>query len=285
MKKVIYGIIIVLIFIIVLIGILSNKNKTDETYIPITDYENKDTLTTSEEIQDKRDISNYSLGIDVSQFNIIGMESIENPNKNFRNEIDFANFIKNNNIKYVYIRLGGRGWGAKGNMYYDDKVNDYCNICEELKIPYGFYFLDEALNNEEIFEEVKFVQSFLKDKSLEMNMLPLALDLEYQHGKGRTDNIWDARVPLVNNLVNEFAKVGIDTIIYANGARIETYLKTANCKFWVAMYREDNKIPKTSYQNMIKKEQEKIQNNPELIEQSVLNTELNKCRHRNNNLF
>ena len=103
------------------------------------------------------DTEKYSLAVDVSQFNIVGQESVENPNKNFKDEIDFADFIISNNINYAYIRLGGRGYGTKGVMYYDKSAREYIKICEYLKIPYGFYFLDEALNESEVVEEVEFV--------------------------------------------------------------------------------------------------------------------------------
>ena len=91
---------------------------------------------------------------DVSQFNI---------NKNFENMEDFEVFLLENEISYVYIRAGGRGYGEKGNFYYDKNYKDYINACEYLKIPYGFYFLDEALNDKEVDEEVDFISNFLKD--------------------------------------------------------------------------------------------------------------------------
>lgn len=241
-------------------------------------------LNDTKDCIDKKDVyyfkfnkdEKYSLAIDVSEFNIVGKESPEYSSKIFKDNIDFAKFIIDNNINYSYLRIGGRGWGSKGNMYYDDNVKLYIDICEYLKIPYGFYFIEEALNEEEVLGEVQFVKDFIDQEKLEFNVLPLALDLEYQDGKGRTDNTWENRVPLVNMLVNEFKKIGIDTILYANGARIETYLKNANCKFWTAMYIKDDKIPKDDYKTVIQKEEAKIKNNPELINNSFLNTDLNK---------
>ena len=157
-------------------------------------------------------------------------------------------------------------------MYDDECAFDYAQMCEYLKIPYGFYYIDEATNYNEVLEEVNYVKKLLDGKDLSMNVLPLALDLEYQHGEGRTDNIWDNRISLVNKLVEEFDKIGINTILYANGARIETYLKSANCKFWPAMYPEDDKIPDKDYKNYILEEESKIKAQKE----SVLNSDLNK---------
>ena len=196
-----------------------------------------------------------SLMLDVSQFNIVGKESEDNPNKNFKDEKEFELFILNNNIQYVYIRLGGRGWGQKGVLYYDDEAPRYVESCEYLGIPYGFYYLDEALDDKEIQEEVQFVKDFLDKNSTKMNVLPLAIDLEYQSGKGRTDGIWEERTAILNKLIAEFKKENINCIIYANGARIEKYIKGVNTEFWVAMYPQKNIIPEESYKATVKLQQ------------------------------
>ena len=170
----------------------------------------------------------------------------------------------------------GRGWGTEGTLYTDNMAMEYANICEYLHIPYGFYYIEEAKNEDEVIEEVEFVKSLFAKENLTMNVLPLALDLEYQHGKGRTDNMWNERVPLVNKLVEEFKKSNINTIVYANGARIEKYLKSANCKFWVAMYPENDKIPDADYKTFITNEESKIGTLKESINESVLNLDVNK---------
>ena len=95
---------------------------------------------------------NYSLLCDISQFNAKDL---------FTDSGDLELFLLEHPINYVYMRLGGRGWGQKGVLYYDSEVTNYITACEYLGIPYGFYFLDEALNEEEIEEEVNFVKAFL----------------------------------------------------------------------------------------------------------------------------
>ena len=259
-----------------MINIVDNFIELTKDKVVVVYLDNEGNENNTKEETELVKIKENVLGIDVSQFNIIGQKSIENPNDNFVDENDFVKFITENNIGYVYIRLGGRGWGQKGNMYLDSNTSWYAKKCDENAIPYGFYFLDEALNEEEVYQEVQFVKSFLEENDFQMNLLPLALDMENQHGKGRTDNIWESRTYLANMLVDEFSKIGIETIIYANGARIETYLKSANCKFWVAMYPEQDIIPNVDYSTFVKQEQSRYMNNLELLEGSVLNTELNK---------
>lgn len=110
----------------------------------------------------------------------------------------------------------GRGYGSKGNFYEDEKYQEYVDACEYLKVPYGFYFLDEALDDTEIAEEVKVIKEFLKKASGEYCQLPLALDVEDHEGKGRADDIWTSRATLVQKLIDSLKKEKIDTIVYTN---------------------------------------------------------------------
>ena len=135
---------------------------------------------------------------DVSQFNI---------GEDFNTREDYEVFLVENNINYVYIRAGGRGYGEDGNFYVDKQYQLYVDACEYLKIPYGFYFLDEALNSVEIDEEVNFIQDFLNKNAGPNCKLPVALDIEKHSEKGRTDNIWNMRAQLVQELINKFIQM------------------------------------------------------------------------------
>ena len=121
----------------------------------------------------------------------------------------------------------------------------FIDACEYLGIPYGFYYIDEALNEEEIEEEVEFMQKFIEENSTPMYKLPLVIDLEYQDGKGRTDKIWEQRDEIVNEMIKKCQDVNIDTIVYANYKRASKYLSDMDTKFWIAYYKEDDIIPET----------------------------------------
>ena len=118
----------------------------------------------------------YVLMADVSKFNKI--------QKNFKTKEDFEYFILKYDFNYVYIRAGGRGYGEEGNFYTDPDFKMYIEACDYLGIPYGFYYIDEALNTEEVDEEVAFMYNFIKENATINNVLPLVIDIEkYDNGK------------------------------------------------------------------------------------------------------
>ena len=92
-------------------------------------------------------------------------------------------------------------------MYNDNLAKDYSSICDYLKIPYGFYFIEESKNNDEILQEAHFISDLISDINPTFNVLPLAIDMENQHGKGRTDNMWEGRTSLINTLIDELKKI------------------------------------------------------------------------------
>lgn len=176
---------------------------------------------------------------DVSKFNVIY--------KHFKKAEDYEIFLLKHDIQYVYIRAGGRGYGDEGNFYTDPNFDIFIEACEYLKVPYGFYYIDEATNSEEVDEEIKFMKDFISQNSTSMNKLPLAIDIETHDGKGRADEMWEDRVYLAEELVQKFRLEGINTIIYSNAKTANEYLWNANSNFWIAYYPDNNSIPNYWY--------------------------------------
>ena len=160
----------------------------------------------------------------------------------FKTQGEYELFLLRNNIRYVYIRAGGRGY-TEGKIYYDNNFKMFRDACEYLKIPYGFYFVDEAINKTEAEEEANVILEFLKQNRTSMNKLPFVIDLEYQSGKGRTDTLWPKRGEIITNITDKLNSSGIATLIYANAKKASANLANLNQKLWVAYYTEEDKIP------------------------------------------
>ena len=183
---------------------------------------------------DRSEHAQYSLMSDVSSFDYTSGR--------FKTQGEYELFLLRNNIKYVYIRAGGRGY-TEGKIYYDNNFKMFRDACEYLKIPYGFYFVDEAINQAEAEEEANVILEFLKQNKTSMNKLPFVIDLEYQSGKSRTDTLWPKRGEIITNITNKLNSSGIETLIYANAKKMNANLIKLNQKFWVAYYTGEDKIP------------------------------------------
>lgn len=175
-----------------------------------------------------------SLMLDVSKFNL---------QNNFKTIGEFKAFILNNNINYVYIRAGGRGYGEAGNFYTDSNYKEYADACEYLKIPFGFYFLDEAITSDEVTEEFEFINNFIKSNEYEYNKLPIALDVEKHVETGRADSIWDTRYILVNELIKKLEENDMSVILYSNASITNQYLSDVDAKMWLAYYQDVEEVP------------------------------------------
>lgn len=167
------------------------------------------------------------LMVDVSQFNM---------NDSFSNIGEFKAFLINNDIKYVYIRAGGMGYGKAGNLYEDTKYKEFADACEFLKVPFGFYFLEEALTSAEIDKEVNFIKDFLNKNDYKYSTLPVALDIEKHDEPGRADDIWEHRYILTNELIKKLKNEEIPAIVYSNASIANEYLEKVETNMWLAYY-------------------------------------------------
>ena len=196
------------------------------------------------------------IATDVSEFNM---------GKNFENKEEFEVFLLENDISYVYIRAGGRGYGSQGNFFEDKEVETYRQACEYLGIPYGYYFLDEALSSKEIDEEVQVIKDFLNSNKGNYNVLPLALDIEKHDGKGRADDIWTDRAVLVQELIDDLEEEGIKTILYSNAQTANLYLSELDTEFWLAYYPNVSTVPDYWYSDTTQPGAE----NPNIIKKMI----------------
>lgn len=185
----------------------------------------------------------YVLMADVSKFNV---------KKDFKTKEDFEYFLLKHDFNYVYIRAGGRGYGKDGNFYTDPNYKMFIEACDYLGIPYGFYYIDEALNSEEIDEEVQFMYDFILKNATINNVLPLVIDIEkYEDNiKARTKDIWEDRKFLAAELVDKFNSKGISSIIYTNANIANEYLSEVNTCFWLAYYDGEKKVPSKWYSEL-----------------------------------
>lgn len=100
--------------------------------------------------------------------------------------IDWAK-VKAAGIDFAMVRLGGRSYGEKGDLYTDDKALSYIQGAKDAGIKVGGYFFSQATTNAEAEEEAEYAHNILGDVRLDY---PLAYDWEIiKDDSARTDSV------------------------------------------------------------------------------------------------
>lgn len=95
--------------------------------------------------------------------------------------------VKESGIDFAMIRVGGRGYGEKGEMYTDERALEYINGAKAEGIKVGAYFFSQAVSTEEAIEEADYVKTVLGEIKLDY---PVAYDWEIiKDDDARTDSV------------------------------------------------------------------------------------------------
>lgn len=162
----------------------------------------------------------------------------------FQGDIDWQR-VKDSGIDFAIIRLGYRGYGKAGRLVEDEYVQDNLKEATEVGLPIGAYFFSQALNIQEVDEEIEFMLEILGDYELD---LPIILDWEIPGVEDpRTKNM-DART--LTEIQRYFCKVmtekGFDPMIYFNWHQANNlyYLhELEDYDFWLAFYQDRMTFP------------------------------------------
>lgn len=163
------------------------------------------------------------LGIDVSQH---------------QGNIDWE-AVKAAGVSFVIIRIGGRGYGSEGSIYYDDLAQSYYQGAKAAGLDVGAYFFSQAITPEEAREEASFVLE--QTYGWEMTM-PIVCDWEQLDGQTRTSNI-DPRTltDCMKAFCQTITDAGKEAMLYFNPdhAQSQFYIEEmAGYDFWLAYYTQ-----------------------------------------------
>ena len=107
-------------------------------------------------------VVNYELGIDISEF---------------QGDINWTK-VKNDGIKFAFIRCGGRGY-TKGTCYEDKKFVKNVQNAKKAGVKVGVYFFSQAITVEEAIEEASLTIAMCKGLGID---LPVVMDWETGSG-------------------------------------------------------------------------------------------------------
>ena len=168
------------------------------------------------------------LGIDVSSF---------------QGEIDW-DAVAGAGVKFVMIRIGGRGYGAEGKLYADELAQVNYEKAKAADLQVGAYFFSQAVSVEEAIEEAAYALRQIKDWELTM---PLAFDWEYLGEEARTANV-DKRT--LTDCTLAFCRTvelaGHEAMTYFNPNQSDNHVyleELTDYRGWLAMYTEQMTYP------------------------------------------
>ena len=162
----------------------------------------------------------------------------------YQGNIDWEK-VADSGIEFAIIRLGYRGYGKAGKMVEDEYAQKNLKGAREAGLKVGAYFFSQALNNEEVDEEIEFMLDILGDFTLD---LPIILDWEIPYADNpRTANM-DART--LTNIQVHFCKImeqkGYQPMIYFNWHQSENLYYLSELEewpFWLALYQDRMTYP------------------------------------------
>ena len=139
-------------------------------------------------------------------------------------------------IKFAMIRVGYRGYGT-GKIVEDAYARENLRGALHAGLEVGVYFFSQALNEEEVQEEIDFILDIIKDYEITM---PVVFDWEYISDEARTADM-DARTLTDLNIYfcETMEEAGYTPMIYFNSYQAKNMMflyELEDYPFWLAYY-------------------------------------------------
>lgn len=158
-------------------------------------------------------------------------------------DISYANTVTDwskvaKNVDAVIIRIGYRSY-ATGRIYEDAKFRSHTTGAIGAAVPKGFYFMSQAVNEQEAREEADFCHGMVG--SLDFDM-PVFIDSEWSNNKknGRADSLSKKqRTKVCAAFCKRLTELGVRAGVYASKSWFTSQLDVAQLTdyyIWCAQY-------------------------------------------------
>ncbi|MCI5919452.1 MAG: peptidoglycan-binding protein [Roseburia sp.] len=154
-----------------------------------------------------------------------------------------------NSVDGVIVRAGYRGYGS-GKVVQDAKFVEFALACKEKGIPFGIYFMSQAINIAEAEEEAQFAATFADQYGA---TLPLFIDSEDGDGTPkvvRADGLSkEYRTAIVKAFCEKVSSCGKEAGVYASESWFKSnldYDQIKQYKIWCAKYGTNDGTAQTS---------------------------------------
>ena len=158
-------------------------------------------------------------------------------------DIDWE-LVRESGVEFVMMRVGYRGYGESGKLVEDTNFQTNIRGALDAGLKVGVYFFSQALNLEEVEEEVDFLLERIEGYEIAM---PVVYDWEYVSDEARTANM-DARTltDCSKHFCELILEAGYEPMIYfnRNQAAYLLYLEElTDYPFWLAAYTDRMGFP------------------------------------------
>ena len=145
----------------------------------------------------------------------------------------------------VILRCGYRGYGS-GKIVADRKFKEYAEACKKVGLPFGVYFMSQAINKAEAIEEAVYSVEMAKKYGA---TLPIFIDSEDGDGTAkvvRADGLSKrARTDVVKAFCNKVYELDYACGVYASESWFNDrlyYSELTEYFIWVAKYGENTGV-------------------------------------------
>ena len=162
----------------------------------------------------------------------------------FQHDIDW-NQVKASGVDFAILRLGYRGWGAKGTLVEDEYIQQNLAGTAAAGIPIGAYFFSQATTLDEVREEIEFMLEILGDYQLDY---PIVLDWEEANPtEGRVRDVTRRELTdMLRYFCDEMSARGFDPMVYFNWTQASRMIylnELEDYPFWLALYQDRMTFP------------------------------------------
>ena len=162
----------------------------------------------------------------------------------FQDDVDWETLSKNENVDFVMLRVGYRGY-TEGGLMLDSKFEESKEAVTKYKIPCGVYFFTQAVTYDEGVEEAEFVLKNIKKMDIKY---PVVIDSELiGDSEARGDNATnDQRTDGIVGFCETIKAAGYTPMIYASRNMFAQCLdmdRLGDYELWLAHYANVPNFP------------------------------------------
>lgn len=140
--------------------------------------------------------------------------------------------IKNENVDFVYIKIGGQN-GVGKDYYLDPKFKNNIEGFTKIGVPVGLYFYSYADSVEEAENEALWIVDQIKDYKID---LPIAFDWESWSSFNKCNISFKTLTKMAEAFSNVLEKNGYKGMLYSSKNYLEKVWQKTNLDIWLAHY-------------------------------------------------